>query len=744
MRRRTFSRMALLLTFCAPLAWASSPEDAGADDVARQTLAPPTWRTLTAGYDTSMGLAGDGSVWVWGCSVNMEFGLGDAHTCPAAPVRVPGLKNIVSVAVSDFHGLALGLDGRVWVSGQASWLLGLGAPANQPTFVPIPGLTQVRAIIASDNHSLALRADGTVWGWGTNDYGQLGPLATYVLTPTQIPGLSEVTSIAAGNNHSLAVRKDGTVWAWGNNSWGALGDGTQDSRATPAPVPGLTDIVAVHAADHDASLAVSRQGTVWAWGFNNGGVLGLGEQVYMQTTPAPVPGLTRVRALATNESSALAMRWDGSVWGWGTTRSHPAPLPPRVAPGVQHTPVEVPALRGAVDLAQGHGHGLMRRLDGSVWGWGDDNWGAVGLGRAFKSSPVRLPNLQGVTTSVFAGYTTFALKQDGTVWAWGVNSLGQLGRDAGRSSPQPTPVPGLTDVTSLAFTTRPYAARADGSVWTWGATLPKPNGQPGEPPHAVQGLSDIRAVSGTGSFTLALGQDGRVWAWGSNTQGQLGDGTTTARATPALVPGLSGIEAISAHNDYALALGGDGRVWAWGNNGRGLLGDGTTTRRLTPLLVPGLTDVTHLHAGGSLALARRADGSLWGWGVRSIVDPQLPPGPYLLTSPTPITGMTNVVRMAVGEAHALALRADGRLWAWGSNFMGQLGRSTYDTDVHAPAPVPGLSGVVSFSAGAGSSQAVLSDGSVHAWGNNHSSLLGDGVSNQLLFPERVLSLFPRP
>jgi len=165
----------------------------------------------------------------------------------------------------------------------------------------------------------------------------------------------------------------------------------------------------------------------------------------------------------------------------------------------------------------------------------------------------------------------------------------------------------------------PGKATADGIPWAWGYNM---FGQLGNgtttsriTPAQVSGLTGVTAIAGGSWHTIALKNDGTVWAWGRNDEGQLGDGTTTSRTTPVQVSGLTGVTAIAGGGHHTIALKNDGTVWAWGRNVTGQLGDGTTTSRTTPVQVSGLTGVTSIiAAGGALSLSLKNDGTVWAWG----------------------------------------------------------------------------------------------------------------------------------
>lgn len=226
----------------------------------------------------------------------------------------------------------------------------------------------------------------------------------------------------------------------------------------------------------------------------------------------------------------------------------------------------------------------------------------------------------------------FKICNNGTVWAWGDNGSGQLGI-------------GTTADTNL--------------------------------PTQVSGFTDISDMAGGGSHSLALKNDGIVWAWGDNGNGQLGNGTTTSTNLPVQVIGLSEISAIAGGggaNGFSLALKNDGTVWAWGNNGNGQLGIGTTTSTNRPTQVSSLSGMTAVACGSQHSLALKDDGTVWAWGCNNYG--QLGNGTTTSTNlPTLVNGITNAIAVAAGDRHSMAILSDGTIVSWGDNNRGQLGHS---------------------------------------------------------------------
>ena len=362
------------------------------------------------------------------------------------------------------------------------------------------------------------------------------------------------SKISAGNSHTVALRNDGTVWAWGDNG-GKLGDGTTTRyNYTPVQVQNLTNITAI-SVGNSQTVALGSDGTVWTWGGNSHGQLGNGTtRNIVSGIPMQIQNFTNITAISAGTVHVVALRNDGTVWTWGSNRDS------QLGDGTttnRYTPVQVQNLTNITAISAGHTHTVALRNDGTVWTWGSNSSGQLGDGtRTNRHTPVQVQNLTNITAISAGNGRTIALRNDGTVWAWGGNGVGQLGDGTTTNSRVPVQVQNLDNITAISTSS---------------------------------GLS--------GGHTVALRNDGTVWAWGRNNWGQLGDRTTTDRHTPVQIQNLSNITAISAGNSHTVALRNDGTIWAWGNNNRGRLGDGTTTNRNTPVQVVGENGIRHFNIG---------------------------------------------------------------------------------------------------------------------------------------------------
>jgi alpha-tubulin suppressor-like RCC1 family protein len=341
--------------------------------------------------------------------------------------------------------------------------------------------------------------------------------------------------------------------------------------------------------------------------------------------------------------------------------------------------------------------------------------------------------------------TTFAapaLVTSPGVLAWGAGGVGELGNATTSSSDTPVAVSGLSGVTRVApGSNHSLALLSDGMVMAWGAngqgqlgdgtsTGPEecgPGGPCSDTPVPVSGLSGITDIAAGGNVSLALLSNGTVMAWGNNGSGQLGT-TGEDSDVPVPVSGLSGVTAIAAGDDYCLALLSNGTVMAWGaNNINGELGDGTTLYSLTPVAVKGLSEVTAIAAGYFHALALLKNGTVMAWGDNE----QGELGNHTTTSsdvPVAVGGLSGVTAIAAGFSTSLALLSNGTVMGWGYNEGGALGDGTNVRNSDVPVPVSGVSGVMAIAAGGHDALALLSGGTVMAWGQNDSGQLGDGSS----------------
>lgn len=377
--------------------------------------------------------------------------------------------------------------------------------------------------------------------------------------------LTEITTVAAGAEHSLALTSRGHVWSWGANWAGQLGNGSAVEQDAPVPVSGhhgegrLAGISAI-AAGVEHSVALTNDGSVWTWGGNRYGQLGDGSTV-ARHAPVQVRGeggegnLDGMTAIAAGVGHTVALARDGTVWVWGRQSLHEWDdaqcLPTRVKTKSGED------LTGITAIAAGEEHTVALREDGTVWTWGINWEGTLGDGTQTRIYDAVKAKIAGCTSVAAGGRATFALKKDEATnsfaaWSWGDNYTGQLGD--GTNTHRLTPV------------------RVKGE-------------------DTAGFLTGVSRIAGGMGHTVALKDDGTVWAWGSGSRGQLGDAATSARYAPVQVKGEGGkdflthVTGIAAGEQHTLAVRDDGTLWAWGKNNHGQLGSGAIRDHGVPVQV---------------------------------------------------------------------------------------------------------------------------------------------------------------
>jgi alpha-tubulin suppressor-like RCC1 family protein len=275
----------------------------------------------------------------------------------------------------------------------------------------------------------------------------------------------------------------------------------------------------------------------------------------------------------------------------------------------------------------------------------------------------------------------------------------------------------------------------DGTVWAWGNNG---YGQLGDgtttqrsTPAQVQNLSDVTAIASTNNFILALKTDGTISAWGAGSNYQLGNGNYSNQSLPVNTLNMSDVTAIAAGSGHSLALKSNGTLWAWGFNNKGQLGDGTTQTRTAPIQVP-LSDVIAMAADGTFSLAVKSDGTVWAWGQNFYGG--LGNGTTTDSStPVQVLDLDNVTHVAARNASSFALKSDGTVWGWGYNSYGRLGDGTTENR-STRVQVLGLEDIIAIAEGTSHTMALKSDGTVWAWGGNNAGKLGNDTTTDSATP----------
>jgi alpha-tubulin suppressor-like RCC1 family protein len=758
--------------------------------------------SAAAGQSHSLAARGDGTVWAWGSNDYGQLGNTSSNFYNSVPVQVAGLTGVVvAVAAGDSHSLALKNDGTVWTWGINTYgQLGNNSTTNSNVPVQVVGLTGIIAIAGGNLHSLALKSDGTVWAWGYNSSGQLGNGTwSQSLVPVQVVevisgsnvSINNIVAISAGAYHSLALKNDGTVRAWGSNAYGQLGNNAATYSNTAVQPTGLSNVVSI-AAGAKHSLVVQTDGTVLGSGYNGENELGntpvspnystvfkvingvnlLGaapanvQVLGGPAIPASQGTVTLQAGITANKGAVVKTEFFNGTTLLGTATSSPftydwSNVPPgnylisvrtTTAKGMTSTsPMSlVKVMRSGLydSLTSGPAFNTVLKTDGTVWSWGSNESGELGNGLTLEShAPVWAAGLNSVV-AVQAGQThVLTLKSDGTAWSWGDNSQGQLGNNSTTNSSVPvqvvidsmgTPLTGIVAVS--AGYNYSLALKNDGTVWAWGVNgvgqLGNSSTTNSNVPVQVTGLTGAVAVA-AGAFTSgALKNDGTVWTWGGG--GALGNNSSTNSLVPVQASSLTGVVSLAAGAYHFVALKNDQTVWGWGNNVSSQLGSGAGSSSLIPVQISGLTSITAIAAGFYDTLGLKSDGTIWICGNDGDG-----PGTQFNT-PTQLSGIGSVVALAPGSQAStyIALDKFGTMWVWGDDIYGELGdggalgSSTYNGS-NVPLPIVGFNGTIATAEGATHTLALHADGTVWAWGDNSSGQLGVNSTTSSPAPVQV-------
>src|SRR3990167_335955 len=320
----------------------------------------------------------------------------------------------------------------IWQSGTAPTLTTTAGAYDILTFMTLDAGTSYFGFAGAAT-TVAAPATTTyaLWAWGRSQDGQtgLGDILNRSVQ-TQVGTLTTWSSIAGGGRHSLVVKSDATLWADGNNATGQLGLSNVIKRSSPVQVGGMITWSSVSLGGY-YSAGIKTDGTLWAWGQNTYGQLGLGD-ILQRSSPVQI-GTLATWSSVVSDLRVLAIKTDGTLWSWGSNAF--GQLGQSIAYTTHRSsPMQVGTLSTWSRIAGSNGHSHAIKTDGTLWSWGYNPNGQLGLGdqgagvATSRSSPVQVGTLSTWSVVAAKGLNySLALKTDGTLWSWGKNNNGQLG-----------------------------------------------------------------------------------------------------------------------------------------------------------------------------------------------------------------------------------------------------------------------------------------------------------------------------
>jgi len=695
-----------------------------------------TWCQVSLGSAVS-GTAGaavktDGTLWTWGKNTGGVLGTGNTLAVSSPVQTIAGGTTWKSVSSLRKRMVATKTDGTLWTWGYGGRGLGNNTTNTVSSPIQIAGTTWRN--IAQDGYSdtsFAVKTDGTLWGWGLgNDFGNGGNLGDGTncdrSSPVQIGSSTTWADVQGGDYTTLAVKTDGTLWVWGGNRLGGAGIGDTLFYKCDIVDLGTQLVTKDYLIDTYPNLVPAmQQPGLWIWGSGSCGSFGNGV-IASASTPVQTIGGANWKQISVGSFMAGAIKNDGTLWMWGDNSQGFSIGTLGIGTTLDiSSPVQIAGGGTWKQISAAGRVSAGIKTDGTLWTWGwpdnsTGNCASLGNGTTLcASTPVQTvaggSNWVQVSTS---SYMTAAIKQDGTLWTWGASRYGNLGNNNGStlaavSSPIQTIAQGTNWKQASVFGGGGVAAiKQDGSLWTWGCNsvgqlgngivIKQAGGNMSSPVQTLAAgtwrcdntaTNNFSNTSGN-STNMAIDSTGRLWIIGTGLgiaqNGGLGNGNTLAISSP--------IQTIMGGTTWKQISGGyinagidtNGRLWTWGSGINGGLGTGNTIIVSSPVQVIGAAttwkQVDQYSTSGNFAVAAavKTDGTLWTWGseLGGYSYGMLGTGTALICRSSPgqtIAGGTIWKQVSVACNHMAAIKTDGTLWTWGSNYCGQLGTNCLTT-----------------------------------------------------------------
>jgi alpha-tubulin suppressor-like RCC1 family protein len=362
-------------------------------------------------------------LWAWGYNQYGQLGLNNTANY-SSPVQIPGTTWDVDVSdlgsLQFHHTMLIKSDGTLWAWGLNYYGdLGQNSRTYYSSPVQIPGTTWSKSTTGYFN-SFGIKTDGTLWVWGSNEEGALGLNQAHDVghrsSPTQVPGTTW-SSIATGNSFTMAMKTDGTLWAWGYNESGALGQNQAPAQlprcSSPTQIPGTTwkQITS----GMRSGMATKTDGTLWAWGWNQYGKLGQNQALpglHGTSSPVQIPGTTWNTSRA-NGHYPRAVKTDGTLWAWGTNQQGMLGIPSLAESASLSSPTQVGSdtTWGSAPHIGYDGSAHAVKTDGTLWSWGYNEHGQIDHNdRTNRSSPTQIGSDTNWVQTLTTNHSSFGIE----------------------------------------------------------------------------------------------------------------------------------------------------------------------------------------------------------------------------------------------------------------------------------------------------------------------------------------------
>jgi alpha-tubulin suppressor-like RCC1 family protein len=755
------------------------------------------WASVVTGPNHSFGIKTDGTLWAWGYNGYGQFGDGSS-SYSYSPIQIGSGTNWASVKVGDNHTIALKSDGTLWATGRDyEYQTGLSMYWPIYTFTQVGSENQWTKVYAGGNNSMAIKSNGTLWGWGQNNNYNLGLGHTSTMSsPSQIGFATNWAKVSMNNNSAIALKTDGTLWVWGYNGSGELGNGSTSTVQSPTQIGSGTNWNTIALGSNHA-FATQNNGTLWAWGYNGNGQYGNGTTTSLYA-PTQIGTATNWFDVCSGNNTSIVrdnvgfiyaagsnyngefgngtttgqsarsvigspltstvnvvVRADNALFSYAgsalhfTTDSNPTPIITGLPGGTftaSASGLVLDASTGEVDIAASTiGNYTVTYTTNGIC----PNTKTVNF---FLSAPINadFTGVQAMDTFCLTASPVTLNATNITTGTFSGNGVSNPSAGVGSFNPAVAGVGNHTInytinssqlwnsvSTGSQFT---LAIKENGTLWGWGnngnGQLGNGNTSQQNSPVQIGTASNWQSVHAGANHTTAIKTDGTLWAWGYNGDGQLGIGNYNLQNSPVQVGTASNWKQVVTGDNFTLALKTDGTIWAWGYGGNGQLGNGNWSSSNTPVQIGTGTNWKTIEAGGQTSLAIKTDGTLWGWGIGG--SGQFGNGTSnTYTTPTQIGTGTNWSAVSVYYNHTLGLKTDGTLWSSGSNWNGQLGFGYSSSNQYTFTQIGTATNWASIAAGSDHSMAIKTNGTLWAWGYGGSGQFGNGSSSSNSTPTQI-------
>jgi len=674
------------------------------------------WIQASCGYYNTMVINSNGTLWVWGANSYGQLGFGDQSN-RSYPTQLGTLSNWTQVSSVNAFTAAIKNDGTLWMWGNNSYgQLGQGDTTNRstPTQVGFGVYSNWTQVSTAFTFTLALQSNGSLWTWGQNNYGQLGNNTTTATFSSyvQMGSVSTWTQTSAGANHALAIRSNGTLWAWGNNSFGQLGLSDLTNRSSPVQIGALSNWAQVSGGEYH-TVALQTNGTLWSWGLNSWGQLGVSDQT-SRYSPVQVGSLSIWTKIAAGMITTVALQSNGTLWSWGNNSFGQLGLGDQ---SNRYSPVQVGTLSNWNNIIGGFANSLAIDKNNNLWSWGGTSYGLNATTQYINTFLPSNNSIPGVFRKLSTSqYDTYALSNiDNTLFQSTDNDI-------------PTIDPTISWKSIATGSYHFVGVKNDGTAWSIGNNY-----------YGQLGLNDTtyrRSITqiGAGSNwskvvcadygTMLIDNSLNGWVFGKNDVGQLGLSDNTHRSSPVQLT-YTQIKNASMDDTGLWIVDSNSNLWASGLGNNNLFNTGFGNI-LSPVQSGTISTWSQVASGLNFSLAIQSNGTLWSWGNNQYG--QLGNNSTTtISSPVQIGSLSSWSQIAAGQSHMLALQSNGTLWSCGYNVYGQLGQSN-TTSRSSPVQVGTLSVWTKIACGYAHSVAIQSNGTLWSWGFNSNGQLG--LSNQ--------------